>query len=177
MSNDKNIEVDVVISQKNLSCTIFDKKNWQETEWTKILRTDSVERLITFIRKSYFYKSLMKLEGKNQPWTSEKIWGRFLFIDFDKLLVVYFSEQTSQILESSPLGLISSIIYVLGFQSCKCSTFKFFAFFCFSLLNLETQVVTHLPVWLEISLSFYINIFACLKPVFKNLIANILKNH
>jgi hypothetical protein len=42
VSNDKNIEVNVVISQKNLSCTIFDKKKWQETEWTKILRTDSV---------------------------------------------------------------------------------------------------------------------------------------
>ena len=27
---------------ENLSCTIFDKKKWQETEWTKILRTDSV---------------------------------------------------------------------------------------------------------------------------------------
>ena len=46
MSNDKSLEVNVVISQKNLSCTIFDKKKWQETEWTKILRTDSVYCLL-----------------------------------------------------------------------------------------------------------------------------------
>ena len=30
VSNDKNLEVNVVISQKKMSCTIFDKKNYQE---------------------------------------------------------------------------------------------------------------------------------------------------
>ena len=42
VSNDKNLDVNVVISHKILSSTIFDRKEWQETEWTKILRTDSV---------------------------------------------------------------------------------------------------------------------------------------
>ena len=36
--------------EKNFSCTIFDKKKWQEAEWTKILRTDSVVVSIQFKR-------------------------------------------------------------------------------------------------------------------------------
>ena len=45
VSNHKNLEVNAVISHKKLSCTIFDKKKWEETEWTKILRTDSDRNL------------------------------------------------------------------------------------------------------------------------------------
>ena len=43
MSNDKGLEVNVAISQKKVLQNFWQQK-WQETQWTKILRTDSVER-------------------------------------------------------------------------------------------------------------------------------------
>ena len=44
LSNDKSLEVNVVISQKKFELQNFWQQKWQETEWTKILRTDSVHK-------------------------------------------------------------------------------------------------------------------------------------
>ena len=42
LSNDKSLEVNVAISRKKLEFHDFWQESWQETEWTKILRTDCV---------------------------------------------------------------------------------------------------------------------------------------
>ena len=49
MWNDKNLEVNVAISQKKIELQNFWQQKWQETEWTKILRTDSVECLYVVV--------------------------------------------------------------------------------------------------------------------------------
>ena len=40
MPNDKSLEVNIVISQKNLRCTIFDKKNDRKRNEPKSLKTE-----------------------------------------------------------------------------------------------------------------------------------------
>ena len=42
LSNDKSLEVNVAISRKKFEFHDFWQESWQETEWTKILRTDCV---------------------------------------------------------------------------------------------------------------------------------------
>ena len=76
MSIDKNLEVNIVVSRKNLNCIIFDKKKWQETEWTKILKTDSLKKNdVAKSKDDLISQRLQELDEKADKITAElKAW-------------------------------------------------------------------------------------------------------
>ena len=60
LSNDKGLEVNVAISQKKIKL----QQKWQETEWTKILKTDSAVSCLSLAETANWAES-----GKHKFWS------------------------------------------------------------------------------------------------------------